>query len=121
MMLLYVDNSDLDGKVKEEIRAGVCKQLGQTWQGSRADSAFIQTLHKFDNGLTGKFDTADRLAHLMTTASGIAGNPRLIKRFLNALEIRMAISKAHGVGVDEAVLAKMLLFERVGDPRPTWR
>ncbi len=115
MMLLYVDNSDLDAKVKEEIRAGICKQLAQTWQGKRADSAFIQTLHKFDNELIGKFDTADRLAHLMTTASGIAGNPRLIKRFLNALAIRMAISKTHGVGVDEAVLAKMLLFERVGN------
>ena len=57
----------------------------------------------------------------MTTASGIAGNPRLIKRFLNALAIRMAISKAHGVGVDEAVLAKMLLFERVGNRKLTPR
>ena len=117
MMLLYVDNSDLDDKVKEAIRAGICKQLSQTWQGKRVDRAFVQTLHdKFDDELVGKFDTADRLAHLMTTASGIVGNPRLIKRFLNALAIRMAISKAHGVGVDEAVLAKMLLFERVGNP-----
>jgi predicted KAP-like P-loop ATPase len=118
MMLLYVENSDLDVKIKEEIRAGICKQLGQTWQGKRADSAFMKSLHnKFDNELIGKFDTADRLAHLMTTASGIAGNPRLIKRFLNALAIRMAISNAQGVGVDEAVLAKMLLFERVGNPK----
>jgi len=118
MMLLYVENSGLDDKVKEKIRAGICKQLGQTWQGKRVDRAFVQSLHDtFDNELVGKFDTADRLAHLMTTASGIAGNPRLIKRFLNALAIRMAISKAHGVGVDEAVLAKMLLFERVGNPK----
>jgi predicted KAP-like P-loop ATPase len=116
MMLLYVENSDLDGTVKEKIRAGVCKQLGQTWQGKRVDRAFMQSLHDaFDHGLIGKFDTADRLAHLMTTATGIAENPRLIKRFLNALAIRMAISKAHGVGVDEAVLAKMLLFERIGN------
>jgi predicted KAP-like P-loop ATPase len=77
----------------------------------------VQSLHdKFENELVGQFDTADRLAHLMTTATGIVGNPRLIKRFLNALAIRMAISNAHGVGVDEAVLAKMLLFERVGNP-----
>jgi predicted KAP-like P-loop ATPase len=27
------------------------------------------------------------------------------------------VSKAHGVGVDEAVLAKMLLFERLGNPK----
>lgn len=118
MMLLYVENSKLDEKVKEEIRSGICKQLGQTWQGKRVDRAFVQSLHnKFENELISQFDTADRLAHLMTTASGIMGNPRLIKRFLNALAIRMAISNAHGVGVDEAVLAKMLLFERVGDPK----
>lgn len=118
MMLLYIENSGLDDPVKEKIRAGICKQLGQTWQGKRVDRAFVQSLHdKFDNALIGKFDTADRLAHLMTTASGIAGNPRLIKRFLNALAIRMAISNAHGVGVDETVLAKMLLFERVGNTK----
>ena len=118
MMLLYVDNSGLDEKVKEEIRSGICKQLGQTWQGKRVDRAFMQSLHdKFEPELVGQFDTADRLAHLMTTASGISGNPRLIKRFMNALAIRMAISNAHGVGVDEAVLAKMLLFERVGNPK----
>ena len=52
----------------------------------------------------------------MTTTSQIGGNPRLIKRFLNALAIRMTISNAHGVGVDEAVLAKMLLFERCASP-----
>lgn len=51
----------------------------------------------------------------MTAASRILGNPRLIKRFLNALSIRMTISKAQGVGVDEAVLAKLLLFGRIGD------
>jgi len=118
MMLLYVENSNLEQPVKELIRTGICKQLGQTWQGKRVDRAFLQSLHNpFENELIGNFDTADRLAHLMTTASGIAGNPRLIKRFLNALAIRMTISRAHGVGVDEAVLAKMLLFERVGNSK----
>ncbi len=116
MMLLFLDNSDLDEDIKERVRAGICTQLGQTWQGKRVDRAFVQSLYdSFPPDLVGKFDTADRLASLMTTASGIAGNPRLIKRFLNALSIRMAISDAQGVGVDEAVLAKLLLFERLGN------
>lgn len=118
MMLLFVENSSLDEQTKEEIRAKIGEQLKQTWQGKRVDRAFIQTLHDaFPDELVGQFDTADRLAPLMTTASGIVGNPRLIKRFLNALAIRMAISNAQGVGVDEAVLAKMLLFERLGNPK----
>jgi predicted KAP-like P-loop ATPase len=118
MMLLFVENSNLSPEVKEKIRNGTCRQLGQTWQGKRVDRAFVQSLHDgFTPELIGKFDTADRLAPLMATASGIGGNPRLIKRFLNAVSIRMAISNAHGVGVDEAVLAKMLLFERLGNPK----
>ena len=118
MMLLFVENSVLAEDVKETIREGVCKQLRQTWQGKRVDRAFVQSLHSdFPDELIGKLDTADRLAPLMTTASGISGNPRLIKRFLNALAIRMTISRAQGVGVDEAVLAKLLLFERLGNPQ----
>lgn len=118
MMLLFVENSDLDDETKEKIRAGVCLQLSQTWQGKRVDRAFVQSLHnEIPAALVGKFDTADRLAPLMTTASGIVGNPRLIKRFLNALAIRMAISNSQGVGVDEAVLAKLLLFERLGNTK----
>ena len=118
MMLLFVQNSDLEVGVKEKIRAGVCAQLRQTWQGKRVDRAFVQSLHDgFPAELIGRFDTADRLAPMMTTASGILGNPRLIKRFLNALAIRMTISDAQGVGVDEAVLAKLLLFERLGSPQ----
>ena len=118
MMLLFVQNSDLEVDLKEKIRAGVCAQLRQTWQGKRVDRAFVQSLHDgFPAELIGRFDTADRLAPMMTTASGILGNPRLIKRFLNALAIRMTISDAQGVGVDEAVLAKLLLFERLGSPQ----
>lgn len=118
MMLLFVENSEIDEEAKEKIRAGVCCQLSQTWQGKRVDRAFVQSLHPdLPDALIGKFDTADRLAPLMTTASGIVGNPRLIKRFLNALAIRMAISNAQGVGVDEAVLAKLLLFERLGNAK----
>jgi predicted KAP-like P-loop ATPase len=118
MMLLFVENSSLDAGLKEDIRSRICSRLGQTWQGKRVDRAFLVSLHdQFGDELVGQFDTADRLAPLMTTASGIMGNPRLIKRFLNALAIRMAIARAHGVGVDEAVLAKMLLFERVANAK----
>lgn len=117
MMLLFTENSELPDHIKEEIRTKVCSQLGQTWRGCRVDRAFIQATHdNLPSGLVSRFDTADQLAPLMTTTTQIAGNPRLIKRFLNALSIRMAISKAQGVGVDETALAKMLLFERCANP-----
>lgn len=118
MMMLFVDNSTLDSEEKERIRTEVCKQLGGSWQGKRVDLKFLRSLNKdLSEELIAKLDTADRLAPLMASATGIHGNPRLVKRFLNALSIRMAMSKAQGVGVDESVLAKVLLFERCADPK----
>lgn len=113
MMLLYIQNSTLETERKEVLRHAICKQLSKSWQGCRVDLSFIrETDRHLPGDLNTQLGTADRLAPLMTTATGISGNPRLIKRFLNALSIRMAMSKAQGVGVDESVLAKILLFER---------
>lgn len=118
MMLLFIENSSLSSEEKEEIRAQVCQQLGKTWQGKRVDLKFIRSLNdKLPDELIARLDTADRLAPLMTSATGIAGNPRLIKRFLNALSIRMSMSRTQGVSVDESALAKVLLFERCGDTK----
>jgi predicted KAP-like P-loop ATPase len=118
MMLLFIENSNLNAEEKEMIRRKVCEQLGKTWQGKRVDLPYFRTLNgNLSAELIARLDTADRLAPLMTSATGIAGNPRLIKRFLNALSIRMAMSRVQGVGVDESVLVKVLLFERCGDPK----
>jgi len=117
MMLLFVENSTLAEPDKEAIRKKVCAQLGQSWQGKRVDRAFMATIHSgYPADLIVRFDTADRLAPIMTSASQIAGNPRLIKRFLNALSIRMTIARGHGIAIEEAVLTKILLFERCGSP-----
>ncbi len=116
MMLLFVEASKLlDGKEKEDLRREICARLGRTWKGERVDAEFVKGLRtQWPDGLESQLDTADRLAALMTGAKEIAGNPRLIKRFLNAISLRLSLAKAQGVAVDEAVLTKLLLFERCG-------
>lgn len=114
MFLLYVQNSDLSGPDQEKIRSAVCGRLGESWKGLRIDRAFVEGVGvELPDALVAQLDTADRLTTLMATASEIAGNPRLIKRFLNALSVRMAVANRQGVSVDEAALAKLLLFERL--------
>jgi len=116
LILLFVEASELTEEQKETIREKVCNQLSESWKGKRVDRAFMNSLGiTLPSSLQSKIETAERLAHIMTTSSKINGNPRLIKRFLNTLSIRMSISKSHGVGVDEAVLVKLLLFERCGN------
>lgn len=58
---------------------------------------------------------ANQLA--LPLAEGTHGNPRQIKRFLNTLNLRLAIAEARGIGddVNAAVLAKLMLAERFKD------
>ena len=113
LMLLFIENSELSPERREIIREQVCQQLSDSWRGSRVDLTFVlNLLEDCPEALRANLELADRLAPLMTTARQIAGNPRLIKRFLNTLAIRLSIARAQDVAVDEAALAKMLLFER---------
>jgi predicted KAP-like P-loop ATPase len=117
LMMLFIENSDLDQVHKDQLRTSIAHQLRESWKGKRVDRSFVSSCGiDLKPGLLARLETAERLAPLMTTSERIAGNPRLIKRFLNALSIRMTISTAQGVGVDEAVLAKLLLFERLASP-----
>lgn len=117
MYLLYVHDSALSVEDRERIRSAVCERLARSWQGLRIDRAFIDTLGiPLPDELVQQLNTADRLTPIMATASGISGNPRLVKRFLNALSMRMAVARSQGVAVDEAALAKLLLFERLAPP-----
>lgn len=116
LMLLFIENSGLDESERDRLRVAVCQRLSESWQGKRVDSAFVKSLiQDCPPALEAKLALAERLAPLMTTSDKIAGNPRLIKRFLNTLYIRLATAKAQKVVTDEATLAKLLLFERCGN------
>ncbi len=116
LMLLYIENSELGSDLKETARAAVSKQLGETWKGKRVDADFVRSvLGNLPEALDTQLDLANRLAPMMVSASKIAGNPRLIKRFLNTIAIRMSIAAKQGIEIDEEALAKVLLFERNGD------
>ena len=113
-LMLFIENSELETGDKDALRTAIASQLRESWKGKRVDKNYIANCGvKLPTALIPRLDTAERLAPLMTTSDRISGNPRLIKRFLNALSIRMTISAAQGVGVDEPVLAKLLLFERL--------
>ena len=87
--------------------------MSESWKGKRADLAFmLDLLPECPPDLRRNLELSDRLAPLLASAMHVAGNPRLIKRFLNTLWIRLAVARAQGVAVDESTLAKVLLFER---------
>ncbi|MDB6066477.1 MAG: ATPase [Pedosphaera sp.] len=116
LFLLFIENSDQAQAIKDNARKAICQRLGETWQGKTVDREFvISTIPNCPDQLKSQFEQADRIAPILTSARQIKGNPRLIKRFLNTLYIRLAMASAQQVTVDEAALTKMLLFERCGD------
>ena len=116
LMLLFIEASHLDEAAKDDVREKMSERLGQTWTGARLDRAFVlETIgEECPADLRARIALADRIAPILTNSAEIRGNPRLIKRFLNSLSLRIALAQRQKVTVDEEVLMKLLLFERCG-------
>jgi len=118
MMLLHIESSELSRSIKDGLRDKLIGQLKMSWKAKRIDDAFVSEITaNLPAHLTERMRSSLRLAGLMTRSTNISGNPRLIKRFMNAVKIRMSLAHRHGVTVPEPALTKMLLFERCGDPK----
>lgn len=87
--------------------------MQKPWLSTGLSQSNIQAV---DNDKRGVLDSAFILAQQIAPilADGTKGNPRQIKRFLNALLVRQVIAKARGFGdlINQRILAKLMLAER---------
>ena len=89
------------------------ESLKQPWLGTGLSQTDIQEVDEnAKDELNAAFVLAQQIAPIL--AEGTKGNPRQIKRFLNALLVRQVIAKARGFGdqIKQPVLAKLMLAER---------
>ena len=61
------------------------------------------------------FGIADRMAPMLANSLQVQGNPRIVKRMLNVVRMRARVAKLREMPVDEALIAKLALFERCTD------
>lgn len=116
LALLLTDWATRQGRLTHQVQVDgqvvLLEQLKKGWGAgiSRAtlDSAFESEKARISTEL----DIADQLALLLVTSVEIAGNPRLIKRFLNNLMIRRTIAEAMNMPLALEELVKIQLFER---------
>ena len=89
------------------------KSLNQPWLGTGLSLTDVRAV---DENRQAEFNATFVLAQQIgpILGEGTKGNPRQIKRFLNALLIRQAIAKARGFAdsINQAVLGKLMLAER---------
>lgn len=95
-------------KAKEQILRSVKQSWGAGLSRSSMGEAFNDSLGVMEPLI----NLADQIAGILTTAEQIAGNPRLIKRFLNDLNIRKTVADSEGMTLAYEALLKLQLFER---------
>lgn len=89
------------------------ESLRRPWNGAGLSRRHIEEkLGSVSPELENALQLADQLAYPL--AEGAQGNPRQIKRFLNTLNLRLAIAEEREIidDVNPAVLAKLMLAER---------
>jgi predicted KAP-like P-loop ATPase len=86
--------------------------LSKPWEGKGIDHDAIKTAvgDRFAE-IVDALNLADRVSPVL--AAGTKGNPRQIKRFLNALALRLAVAQERGFGdaIEQPRLAKVMLAE----------
>lgn len=88
--------------------------LQQSWKDepiTRQD-ALMLTSESEDSILAKAFARADRIAPLLANSPIIHGNPRIVKRLLNVVKMRSQIARRRTMPLDEAIITKLVIFER---------
>jgi predicted KAP-like P-loop ATPase len=98
----------------QKLIAEARERLKRPWANSALDAATVKTALGASKAgrVQDMLTLSDQIAPIL--AHGTRGNPRQIKRFLNALVLRKLIAEGRGFGDDVAlpILAKLMLAER---------
>lgn len=89
--------------------------LQGSWKGATFTRDEVDGLAGNPPGLRDALAVADRLAPILATAPNIGGNPRIVKRLLNAVTLRQTLAASRQMTTDLATLAKLAVFERGTD------
>lgn len=98
-----------------DVQKFLLDKLQNSWKGESFEKEDILKIAGDTAALRDVLAVADRLAPILATAPSVLGNPRIVKRLLNAIGLRQALAANRKMSVDLATLAKLAVFERSTD------
>ena len=122
LFLLLVHDAVADTSLHETLRNFLIGRLRESWKQNapvKIDDVLKEIGKENDDNLRHALEMADRMAPLLAHASRVQGNPRIVKRLLNVVRMRASIAKKRSMPLDEAIIAKLALFERCTDAMAT--
>jgi predicted KAP-like P-loop ATPase len=101
----------------ERLRKGLEASLRESWRSEpiSTEDALRLLGDAVPEQVVRGFRIADRIAPLLANSVLVAGNPRIVKRMLNVIRMRSRLAQLRGIPFDEALIAKLALFERCMD------
>lgn len=115
LFMLAAAKSDVRADKIEDLRAFLIGKLRRSWSDEAPFSVGeVLTELGLSRGaeLEGSLETMDRLAGILAHSIQVNGNPRIVKRMLNVIRMRVSVAKRRGMALDESIIAKLALFER---------
>lgn len=102
-----------------DVQAELLKALQNSWRDATFDAGGIDAIAGRPAGLLDMLGTADQVAPILAFAPNIQGNPRIVKRLLNAVLLRRRLATDRKMNVDLGTLLKLAIFERGTDAEAT--
>lgn len=117
MFMLFAMAADIDERNMEQLRNTLLDNLRECWRHEplSKEAAIAALGGSATEAITNTFSIADRMAPILANSSRVQGNPRIVKRMLNVVRMRSRIAQRRGMPLDEAIIAKIALFERCTD------
>jgi predicted KAP-like P-loop ATPase len=114
LMMLIASDRKVEKTELEKIRLKLEESLRLSWQQDQItvddliDGCNIEDIDE----LRGEFKIAEQLSPILAESSNINGNPRIVKRLLNQIRMRLKTAKRRGMHLDEKTITKLVIFER---------
>jgi predicted KAP-like P-loop ATPase len=117
LFLLFASAGGVETDKVEILRAGLELSLRKAWKDEpiSTEDALALLGHAPPYDVALGFGIADRMAPMLANSTLVQGNPRIVKRMLNVVRMRARVAKLREMRIDEALIAKLVLFERCTD------
>lgn len=117
LYMLYAIHQKLSTEKLANLRQFLENHLQQSWQNQSLKPKEAAEIIGEQNNQTllADFERANRIAPLLANSPNIHGNPRIVKRILNTIKMRTKISEKRQMPLDEAIITKLVIFERCVD------
>lgn len=122
LFLLLASAALPEASQREKLRSHLIERLQLSWkddEGFTVESVLGLVSKKEDDALRRSLEMADRMAPMLAYSGRVQGNPRIVKRLFNVVRMRATIARKRKMPLDEAIIAKMALFERCTETSAT--